>query len=122
MVKAITLEFRSIQFHFIRNILVKFGIFNSPQSPDIGQNADGGISDFRISGQSLIKENFHNSRTTDDINMKLVPVTKLGKRNKTLPKKFDDDFISENYDVIVIFSDLSPIWSNPEAGFRIHCL
>ena len=122
MVKAITLEFRSIQFHFIRNILVKFGIFNSPQSPDIGQNADGGISDFRISGQSLIKENFHNSRTTDDINMKLVPVTKFGKRNKTLPKKFDDDFISENYDVIVIFSDLSPIWSNPEAGFRIHCL
>ena len=103
MVKAITLEFRSIQLHCIRNILVKFGIFNSPQSPDIGQNPDGGISDFRISGQSLIKENFHNSRTTDDINMKLVPVTKLGKRNKTLPKKFDDDFISENYDVIVIF-------------------
>ena len=98
MVKAITLEFRSIQLHCIRNILVKFGIFNSPQSPDIGQNPDGGIS-----GQSLIKENFHNSRTTDDINMKLVPVTKLGKRNKTLPKKFDDDFISENYDVIVIF-------------------
>ena len=103
MVKAITLEFRSIQLHCIRNILVKLGIFNSPQSPDIGQNPDGGISDFRISGQSLIKENFHNSRTTDDINMKLVPVTKLGKRNKTLPKKFDDDFISENYDVIVIF-------------------
>ena len=27
-----------------------------PQSPDIGQNPDGGISDFQISGQSLIKE------------------------------------------------------------------
>ena len=27
-------------------------------SPDIWQNSDGGIYDFRISGQFLIKENF----------------------------------------------------------------
>ena len=39
--------------------------------------------------------------------MKLGPVTKLDKRNKTLSKKFDEDVISENYDVIVIF----PIYS-----------
>ena len=36
--------------------------------------------------------------------MKLGPVTKLDKRNKTTSKKFDDDVMSENCDVIVIFS------------------
>ena len=80
-----------------------FGIPNLLQSPDIGQNSDGGISDFRISGQSLIKENCHNSRTSDDIDMKLGPVTKLDKRNKITSKKFDDDVISTNYDVVVVF-------------------
>ena len=53
-----------------------------PQSPDIEKNSDGSISDFQISGQSLIKLNCHNSRTSDDIDMKLGVVTKLDKRNK----------------------------------------
>ena len=66
----------------MRDIRAKFGIPNSPQSPDIGQNSDGGISDFWISGQSLIKENCHNSRTSDDIDMKLRPVTKLDKKKQ----------------------------------------
>ena len=35
--------------------------------------------------------------------MNLGPVTKLDKRNKTASKKFDDDVMSENCDVIVIF-------------------
>ena len=35
--------------------------------------------------------------------MKLGPVTKLDKRNKTTSKKFDDDFMSANYNVNVIF-------------------
>ena len=51
--------------------------------PDFGQNSDGGISDFRISGQFLTKENCYNSRTSDDIDMKIEPVTRLDKRNKT---------------------------------------
>ena len=34
----------------MRDIRAKFGIPNSPESLDIGQNSDGGISDFRISG------------------------------------------------------------------------
>ena len=71
----------------MRDIRAKSDIRNSPQSSDIGQNSDEGISDFRISGQSLIKENCHNSRTSDDIDMKLGPVTKLDKRNKTTSKK-----------------------------------
>ena len=80
-----------MNFAAFSNILLetraKFCIHNLPQSPDIGQNSDRGISDFRISGQSLIKENCHNSRTSDDIDMKLGTVTKLDKRNKTTSKK-----------------------------------
>ena len=73
------------------------------QYPDIRQNADGGISDFWISGQSLIKEDCHNSRTSDDIDMKLGAVTKLYERNKTTSKKFNSEVMLENFDVIVIF-------------------
>ena len=42
----------------------------------------------------LIKENYHNFKTSDDIGMKLKPVTKLDKRNKTTSKKINDDVIS----------------------------
>ena len=63
------------------------GVTNSSQSPDIGQNSDGGISDFRISGQSFIKENCHNSRTSDDIDMTLGPITELNKKNEVTSKK-----------------------------------
>ena len=35
--------------------------------------------------------------------MKLGPVTKFDKRKKNPSKKLDDDVISENYDIIVIF-------------------
>ena len=78
-VKAVTLVFFSIQLHFIKDISAKFVITNLPQPPDIGQNSDGGISNFRISRQLLIKENCHNSRTSYDIGMKLGPVTKIDK-------------------------------------------
>ena len=84
-------------------------------------NSDGAISYFRISGQSLINENYHNSRTSD-IDMKLGPVPKRYNRNKTTSKKVDDDVMSTNYDVIVIF----PIYGQfgairkPDSG-RIVC-
>ena len=55
------MAFCSIQLDFLRDIRAKFGIPNLLQSPDIGQNSDRGISNFKISGQSLIKENYHNS-------------------------------------------------------------
>ena len=35
--------------------------------------------------------------------MKLGPVTKLDKRNKTTLKKFDDDVISANYKTLSFF-------------------
>ena len=92
------------------------------QSPDIGQNADEGVFDFQISGQSLKKQNCLNSRTSDDIDMKVGPVTKLDKRNKTILKKTDNDVISGNCGIIVIFpiySQFREIWK-PDIG-RIVC-
>ena len=62
-----------------------------------------GISDFRISGQSLTKENCHNFRTINHIDMNLQPVTKLDDRNMVMLKKIDNDVMSENRDVIFIF-------------------
>ena len=53
--------------------------------------------------KSLIKENCHNSRTSNDIDMRLGPVTKLYKRNKKTPKYFDDDIMLENCVIIVFF-------------------
>ena len=61
------------------------------------------FSDFRISGQSRTKENRYNSRASEDIEMKLGPVTKLDNRNNTTSKQFDDDVMSKNCDVITIF-------------------
>ena len=69
-----------------------------------GKNLSEHISDFWISGQFLIKGNCHNSRTSDGIHMNLGPVTKLNKRNKTISKKFVHEVMSQNCDVIVIFS------------------
>ena len=52
--------------------------------------------------------------------MKLGPVTKLDKRNKTRSKKFDDGAISNNCHCH--YFDLRPVRSNPKAGFRTPSL
>ena len=60
--------------------------------------------------------------TSGDIDMKLGPVTKLDKRNKTTSKKTDSDVMSGICDVIVIFSiygQFGPI-QKPDSG-RIVC-
>ena len=41
--------------------------------------------------------------TPDGIDVNLRPVTKRDKRNKTTSKKFDDDGMLENWDIIVVF-------------------
>ena len=87
----------------MRDFRSKFGIPNSSQSPDIGQNSYGGILDFPIFGQSLIKRIVITPEPVM-IDIKLGPVTKLDKRNKTTLKKFYDDVILTNCDAIVIFS------------------
>ena len=53
--------------------------------------------------------------------MNLEPVTKLHKRNTATSKKFGGVVMVENCDVIV-FSNLWPIYSHPEARFQMHGL
>ena len=91
MIKSIILAYCSIQQRFIRAIRAKFVIPKSSQSSYIGKNSDWGISNSRISGQSLIKENCRNSKSSDDIDMKLGPVT-----NMTRETKQSDDVMSAN--------------------------
>ena len=57
---------------------------------------------FSIFVLCLIFENYHNSRTSNDIDMKLGPVTKLDKENTVTSKKFDVYVVLANFDVIVI--------------------
>ena len=78
------------------------------------QNSDGGISDFRISGESHTKRNCHNSRPSDDIDMKLGPITKLDKKKKQRQKKFDDYVMPGNCDIIAIFSNYSQLGAIPK--------
>ena len=73
--------------------LCHIGIHNQPQSADIEQNSDEGISDFRFSAQSLKNEN---SRTSNYIDIKLGPVTKLDNRNTATSKNLNDDVVSAN--------------------------
>ena len=86
-VKAVTLAFCSIQLLFIRDIRAKFGNPNLRQSPDVGQNPDEGISDFRIPDQSCKNENYHDYITTHDNDMKVGPVTAIEKKNAATTKK-----------------------------------
>ena len=64
------MKFFSNQQYFIKNISAKIAIPSSSQSPVTRKNSNS-----QISGQSLINENCQNSKTSDDIEMKL--------RNKT---------------------------------------
>ena len=113
----------SVTIHqFIRDTRVKFSIRDSPQSPDTVQNLDEGIFDIRISSQSYIKENCHNSRISDDIDMKLGPVTKLDKINNATSKNFYHVAMLANSDAIVILSIYSQfgVIRKPDYG-RIVC-
>ena len=84
---------------FIWDILAKFGVPNLSQSPDIGQNSDGSISDFWVSVESFINKNCNNSRTSQYIDMKLGSVIKLTKGDTSASKKFHDYVMSVNCDV-----------------------
>ena len=115
MVKAVTLAFCSTQQHFIRDIIHKFDIPNLPLSPDTGQNSDRGISDFQISSQPFIEENRHNSRTSNDSDVKLGPVTKLEKKEHGNIKKVFRRRYIRICDIIIIFriyGQLGAIWKS----------
>ena len=121
MVKAVILVFCSTQQHFIRNICAKFATTNPSQSLDLGQYSDGDIFDFWIFGQSFINENCHNSRTSHDIDIEFGPVNKLDKRNTATSKKFDDDPMSANCDMVFsqIYGQFAAI-EKPDSGRMVY--
>ena len=53
--------------------------------------------------------------------MKLGPVTKLDKRNKTTSNKLDDDVMSQNCDAIVIFRNFGQFGAvrRPDSGHKV---
>ena len=68
--------------------------------PDTVQNSDGGYYIFQISSQSFSNKNCHNSRTSNDFEMKLRPVTKYDNRNRPIIQKSNHDVILINYNVL----------------------
>ena len=87
-----------------------------PQSSHIWQNSDKGIFDFNISAQSLLKQNCHNTRTSDDINMKLGPVTELDKKNKMKSKKLT---MRSSWQIVTSLSIFQLIANLEQSGSRI---
>ena len=81
-------------------------LFLTCVSLKIFSKTDKGYFRFQA-GQFLIKRNCHNFRSSDDIDIKLEPATKLDKRNKKPSKTFDHHIMPENCDAIAIF----PIYS-----------
>ena len=102
---------------FMRNLA--FPIYSSLQI--LGKTQTEVFPNSRFLLEYLIKENCHNSRTSDDIDMKLGPVTKIYKRNKTTSKNFDDEIMTENCGFIVIFSIYGQFVAirKPDSGCRV---
>ena len=86
-VKTVTLEFAAFSNILSETLVPNLVSIARPSLQILGKTQKGIISDFRMFGQSLIKENCHNYRASDDIFMKLGPVTKLDKKSKTTSKK-----------------------------------
>ena len=66
-------------------------------------NSDEAFSILGFLVKSPLNKNCHSSATSNDINMKLRPLSQIEKRNTVISKKFDDEVISVKYDVIFIF-------------------
>ena len=113
-VKAIALALSSSQWHFIRDTCTKFNISNLPSLQILGITQTGV---FLIS-RFWVQENCHNSRTSNDIDMNLGPVTKIDKRNKTKSKNWQRRHV-RNLLYHCLFSNLWPLWNNPEVSFRM---
>ena len=54
--------------------------------------------------------------------MKVEPITKLDQRSTTTSEKFDDDFMPENCDVIVIFAVFDQLVAirKPDSGNMVY--
>ena len=118
-VKAVNLVFFSTEQIFIRDIHAKFGFLHLLQ----WQNS-------RLASEFLVKsftnKSFLISRTTNDIDKKLGPLTKLDKSNakmsktKNTNKKKQSKNKKERNKQKNKKNDVGPIRSNLEARFWMH--
>ena len=68
--------------------------------------------------KSLTNKHSFNYKTSNGIDMKLGPLSKLGKRNIMTSRTFDNDLIRVNYGAIFIlqiFGEFASIWK-PHSG------
>ena len=98
-VKSGTLAFCSIQDFLSETFIPTLVSLICPNLQILGKTQMGVFPISGISGQFLIS-----SKTSDDIDMKLGSVTKIDKRKTKTTKKFLDDVMSANCDVIIIFA------------------
>ena len=78
--------------NFLQEICIPYLVFLIHRSVQILFKTQAWIfSISRFLVKSLVNKNYCNSRTKDDINMELGPVTKRDKRNMTKSKHFDYD-------------------------------
>ena len=97
-VKAVTLPFAAFSDILLEIFVPNLVSLTSSSLQILGKTQTGvfSISGFLV--QFFINENFHNSRTSHDTDMKLGAVTTLDKRNTATSTKFDKDFILANCD------------------------
>ena len=92
--------------------IIKRGIPISYQFPGMGQNQ---TAYFRFPDfWSMPFKQCHNWRTSNDIDMKLGPLTKRNKKNTTTSKSIEDIVMQTNYVVRVdflIFGRFEAIWN-----------
>ena len=100
------------------------GSLTRTRSPILDKIPTRVFSISRFLNKAFKNKNCHNSKTSNEIEMKLGPLSKLETRNMKYnnAKKFKDEVLSANYDVIVIF----PIYGQfgaiqkPDSGCKIH--
>ena len=79
-------------------------LLTHPSLQILNKNKTGLFPISRFLVKTIRYKNCHNSRTSSDIDTKHGPVSKVDKRKTTTSKKIDDDVVSTNYDLIIIFS------------------
>lgn len=66
-------------------------------------NSDGVFLIFGVLIKSSLNKNCHRWVTSNDIKMKLRPLSQIEKKNTMISNKFDDEVMSVKYDVIITF-------------------
>ena len=122
-VKAVNLVFEALHKFSLETFMPNLVSLTCPSLQILDKTQTGIFLISRFLVKSLINKNSQNSRTNDDIDLKLEPVTKLDKRH-TMSKKIDNDIRLANYDVIITFTIYGWFRANwnPDSGHMVYDL